>query len=101
MNTADEKTVQEARKKEKIGRDLELHDLRFLLSQVQFQRFILRLIGHCGVLETPFNLNSKVQDANIGRGDVGRFLFAEIDGADSKAFAKLFTEAIKNSVTGK
>jgi len=94
-NTADEIQVKKAQKKAEVGRVLELSDIRFLLQQHQFQRFLWRVIGYCGVFETPAHVISNIQNQNIGRGDIGRFLMAEINDADSKAFVKLIVEANK------
>jgi hypothetical protein len=52
-----------------------------------------RLIGErCKLLESPGSNNGSIQSANVGRGDVGRELWAEIEAVDPTLIPKMMLE---------
>lgn len=74
-------------------RDRELSDLRALLSEPYGRRIVWRLLGHCGLYATPSAATNETTRENIGRGDVARFLLAEVMEADPNGWLKLQVEA--------
>lgn len=96
FNTADESQVKKADKREKVGRDKELDDLKYLLGLPQFRRFSWRLLAHCGFLQVPFNTNNSQQSFLIGRMDIAHFLFSEMNNADEELVFKMMKEGKSN-----
>jgi|SRR3990172_2559464 len=92
-NSADEKQVQEAKRKEKFNRDDELEDLRFVLSSKQGRRFLWRLISWCGPFKSIWS-NSAAIHYNSGKADVGNFLMAETIDASKESFLMMQNECM-------
>lgn len=92
-NAADRTQVRNAGRKEKQGRERELADMRAVLGTREGRRFVWRLMGWSGFLENPSNARGDMTHQNIGRGDCGRFLLAEILAADENAYLAMQTEA--------
>jgi hypothetical protein len=81
----------QARAKRLIEQQAE--DLKSLLALAEFRRFVWRLIGErCKLLESPGSANGSIQSCNIGRQDVGRELWIEIEGADPLAIPLMMGE---------
>lgn len=82
-NAANEKQVESAKAREKRVLEQQADDLRNLLTIPAFRRYVWRLIGErCKFMESPGSNNGSVQSANVGRQDVGRELWAEIESID-------------------
>lgn len=92
-NVADENEVKRAKSKEKLARDSELNDIRYLLQSQQGRRFLWRLMGFCGLHEDPSHQRGDMTHQNIGRGNVARFLLAEIVEANDEAYLQMMREA--------
>lgn len=92
-NAADEKQVRERKRTAKDIQDQQRDDLRRLLDLPEFRRYIWRLIGErCKLLESPGSANGSIQSVNIGRGDVGREIWAEVEATDPLAIPMMMRE---------
>lgn len=95
-NAANEKQVESAKAREKRVLDRQADDLKTLLEQPAFRRYVWRLIGErCKLLESPGSNNGSVQSANVGRQDVGRELWAEIESIDPRLIPQMMTEHLE------
>ncbi len=92
-NAADSKQVRNAGRKERDRRGQELSDLSAVLATPAGRRVLWRLLGECRVFETPTHTRGDMTHQNIGRGDVGRFLIAEINEASDDAWLTMQQEA--------
>jgi len=91
--TNDEASVKRAKAREKRVLDQQADDLKALLAQPAFRRYVWRLIGErCKLLESPGSNNGSVQSANVGRQDVGRELWAEIEAVDPRLIPQMMIE---------
>lgn len=94
-NAADEDQVKKAGKDSKTAREIEVADLKSLLTDVRFRKFMWRVLGYTQMFKSPLDNNGSMQYYKIGQGDVGRFLVSEISDADSSAFVKMMGEVHK------
>lgn len=90
-NAADAGQVKEARRRERDQLKQETDDLRWLLDQPQFRRFVWRYLGWCRVFESIFEQSSKIY-FNAGVQDVGHKLMAEVTAASPEAFLQMMQE---------
>lgn len=68
-------------------------DLRKLLEQIEFRRFMWQLIcERCQVMQSPFSPNGSTQTLNIGRQDVARELWAMLERADPSVIPRMMIE---------
>lgn len=92
-NASDPKAVAKAKRKADEVIEQQRIDLQGLLKLPEFRRYVWRLIGQtCKFLESPGSSNGSVQSVNIGRQDVAREVWAEIETADPLAIPKMMTE---------
>lgn len=95
-NAANEKQVESAKAREKRVLDQQANDLKTLLGLPAFRRYVWRLIGErCKLLESPGSNNGSIQSANVGRSDVGRELWAEIEAVDPLLIPKMMVETFE------
>lgn len=94
-NLADPKAVEDKARKQRMGRDQEIKDLRELLEHPAFRRFIWRLFQRFGLFRSSMTGNSHTF-FNEGRRNEGLWLLAEIAEADEKGVATIFTEHATN-----
>lgn len=98
-NSGDPRQTAERRKAQEDERLRNIHELRGLLRIPEFRRYLWRVIGTtCRVLQTPMNSNGSQQSYNIGRGDVGRELWEEIEDADAAAIHEMMRERYASRV---
>lgn len=78
-------------------RQLELDDLRWILSRPQGRRFMVRLLEFAGVYRTSFNPSSGFMARDEGRRQVGLWAMSEIVEAAPKAdlYVQLLRELLK------
>jgi hypothetical protein len=95
VNAADHTAVRARQRTEKELREQEQNELRDLLKQPEFRRYIWRLIGRCKLFESPGSTNGSVQSVNIGRQDVGRELWAELESAEPLVIPQMMAEHFK------
>lgn len=92
-SASNESSVNRAKAREKRQLDQQSDDLKALLELPAFRRYVWRLIGErCKLLESPGSNNGSVQSANVGRGDVGRELWVEIESVDPLVIPKMMIE---------
>lgn len=96
-NAANESQVEKAKTAEERERELELADLRFILSHAQGRRFIWRLLKHCRVFNSVFNNSGSVTYYHSGMQDVGHFIQAEVIEAKKEAYLEMMRENEKGS----
>jgi hypothetical protein len=83
FNAADEQQVRDRKRTAKDAIEVQREDLKALLDQPAFRRFIWRhLHVTCGIMQSPGSTNGTLQSMQIGKQDVGRALWAEIEGVD-------------------
>ena len=91
-NAADEAQVKSAREKEKLGRDLELDDLRIVLQTDAGRRLLWRFLEKAKVFSTVWENSAKIH-YNSGQQDFGHFIMSEIVEADQMALLKMMSES--------
>ena len=91
---SDEQIVQS--KNDLVGREreLELNDLRVVLSTGEGRRFIWRLLAHCKVFGSIWSQSAAIH-YYAGKQDVGHFVWAEIAAANEDAIFQMMTESRK------
>lgn len=98
-NAADPEQVKEATRKEKDGLKTERDDVRSILETPYGKRFVWRLLAHCGLFESPFGIDERTTNLNIGRGDVGRFVLDQINDARPEALLEMMQDAKRKETT--
>lgn len=96
-NAANESQVEKAKTAEERERELELADLRFVVSSPQGRRLIWRLLKHCRVFNSVFNNSGSVTYYHSGMQDVGHFIQAEVIEAKKEAYFEMMRENEKGS----
>lgn len=91
-NAANEQQIKDSMTKEERERELELADLRFLLSHPQGRRFIWRLLKHCRVFSSVFNHSGSMTYYNSGIQDVGHFVQSEVVEAKKESYFEMMRE---------
>lgn len=92
-NASDPKSVATAKRREKDRDEQRDADLKALLKLAEFRRYIWRHIAQtCQLMQSPGSSNGSIQSTNIGRQDVARELWAEIERADPLAIPRMMTE---------
>jgi hypothetical protein len=91
-NAADPRQVGNAAKKEKQARELELADLRELLSTESGRRFVWRVMGYCKFGSDIWDPSSRIHFL-AGLQHVGNWLLAEVTAADEEAFFVMMRES--------
>jgi len=90
-NAIDEGQIKNARIKEKLGRETELNDLKFILNTDQGKRFIWRYLGICGVYTSSFTGNSETFFKE-GKRVIGTTLLKEVIEADPDSYLKMIKQ---------
>jgi hypothetical protein len=93
-NAADPSQVAQATEKEKLGRDLELDDLRKVLGTESGRRLLWRFIKHAGVHESIWEPSAAIH-YRAGKQDFGHFIESEILEANEEALFQMMREAGK------
>lgn len=92
-NAADEKQVKEGNAKSRIGRQLELNDVRTVLGTSDGRRFMWRYLRRCGIFSSSFVAGDSHQTAFLeGERRVGLELLADVNDADPGAYLKMMHE---------
>ncbi len=92
-NAADRKQVGIAAKREAQDRENELADLRSVLATVEGRRFVWRMLEHCRVFGSVFDLDATRIAFNAGRQDVGHYLMSEVTTADEQRLLEMMQES--------
>lgn len=88
----DEKTVQEALEKHAVKEFLSKEDLKRLLVQKSFRKFLWTMLSECGIYNMPYM--GEVNDCMIrlGKQDIGRRLIQRLEQVDTGAYPNLLLE---------
>lgn len=92
-NAADEQQVKEASLKVRRGRQQELLDLMFILSDKRGRRFFWRYLTKCGVFRTSADNSGSWTYFNEGRRDIGLQMLADVDEASPESYALMLRES--------
>lgn len=93
FNAANPEQVRKRKQTAKDQQEQQQLELKGLLALPEFRRFVWRLIGdYCRLFESPGSANGSIQSTAIGRGDVGRELWAEIERADPLKLPQMMSE---------
>jgi hypothetical protein len=88
VNISDETQVKSARIKEKLGRDREIADMKYLLSSMQGKRVLWRYLEECGVFRSSMTGNSQTFFLE-GRRDIGLRILSDIMEANPDAYLEM------------
>jgi hypothetical protein len=92
-NAADPQQVKKRQREADEAKAQNAADLAMLLKIPEFRRYLWRLIGtRCQVLQSPFESNGSLMNLKVGRSDVGRELWAEIESIDPLAIPQMMRE---------
>lgn len=95
-NAGDKGQVQKAAENEKAGRQRDLNDLLWVLSDRRGRRFIWRLLAKCGVFKSSFTGNSTTF-FNEGQREIGLWATADIMEARPEAYVEMIQEEKKEN----
>ncbi len=88
---SDKKQVKQAEIKLKLGRDLELSDIAFVLSTLEGRRFVWRLLSRCQVFRAEYENSARIH-FDAGQRNLGLFIMAEISEANENLLFKMMSE---------
>ena len=90
-NASDEAQIKNAKEKIKFGRDLEISDMKFLLSSIQGRRFLWRCLSECGIYQSSFRTSSEIYYLE-GQRSIGLMILKDIHETDGEAYIKMIIE---------
>lgn len=92
-NAADESKLAEQKQKDKFKREMEIADLKAILTTPHGRRFFWRVLGYTGPLRQTFDHSGSVTGFNEGRRSVGLWLWSEMESAMPEAYIAMLAEA--------
>lgn len=92
FNASDEAQVSQRKRKDERIRDIELADVKHLMSSREGRRFIWRMLDRTGVYRTSFTGNSTTF-FNEGMRNIGLLLMADINEACADMYVQMMMEA--------
>lgn len=90
-NIADEKQVKKVEEEFKTKRQIELAELKILLDNKSFRKFMWRLLGETKTFHSIWEQSAKIH-YNSGKQDFGHFLMGEISEANEEALFQMMRE---------
>ncbi len=78
-------------------RKRELDDIRAVMLTLPGRRVLNRIIQECNVFGEIFSPNGSVTNKNLGRRDIGIFVYAELESACPDLFLKMRQEHVKEN----
>ncbi len=96
-NAADEGQVKKAAEREKRGRERDLDDLYFVMSDPRGRRALWRILTYCRPFESIWEGSAKIH-YNAGQQDVGHFLLADVMAASDDLYLLMAREAKKEKL---
>lgn len=93
VNAADETQVEQARKKDKQGRERDLDDLKHVLDTRQGRRFVWRQLVAAGLFRTSYTGSSNQTCFNEGQRNGGLMLLNDIHEAAPEAYLQMLQES--------
>ena len=91
-NAADIDQIKKGAKNEKSKRQVEIDDMKFILSTRQGRSFVWRHMTNAGIFQSCFTGNSATF-FNEGRREVGLKLLAEVQEASPESYLQMMKEA--------
>jgi len=91
-NANDPEQVKRAEKKEAVGRERELEDLRFVLSHPQGRRVLGKYLDISGVNRSTFSENTNIMLFKEGERNFGLRLMADAVEASQELYFKMLIE---------
>ncbi len=95
MNSADPSQVNAAANKAKTLEDRRIASLKNVLATDAGKDLLWWWLNEAGIFETPWSMDDGLRCKNIGKGDFGRFMFAQILNADIEAYFQMQRNAQK------
>ena len=92
QNAADVDQIKKGAKNDKTKRQIEVDDMRVILSTRQGRRFIWRHMSNAGIFQSCFTGNSATF-FNEGRRDIGLKILAEVQEASPDSYLLMMKEA--------
>jgi len=95
-NAGDPEQVNTARRKEKLAREVDLDDLRRLVSTDFGRRIVWRLLAHAKMFSSIWEPSALIH-YNAGKQDFGHFIWSEVEQADQNALFLMMKENKKEN----
>lgn len=90
--TGQERTAAKTAEEERLQREREQNDLRWVMGSKQGRRFMHRRLEQAGVWKSSFNTNNAVMAFNEGYRNAGLELLSEIMEACPERYTEMLTE---------
>lgn len=87
----------EKRKQATVSRQIEIDDLRWLMSNKRGRRFVWRLLDQAGVFKLSFNTNAMQMAFNEGGRNYGNRLLAEVTSLCPERYSEMLKESTNES----
>lgn len=87
-----ERTAAAIAEEERLAKEKEQNDLRWVMSTKQGRRFVYRLLSRAGVFQSSFNTNNAVMAFNEGNRNAGLQLLTDIMEACPERYTEMLTE---------
>lgn len=87
-----ERTAAKAAEEERLAREKEQNELRWIMSTKQGRRFIHRLLSRAGVFQSSFNTNAAMMAFNEGNRNAGLQLLNDIMEACPERYTEMLAE---------
>jgi len=97
---ANEKTAAKRKKQIKILEQQDAEDIRTVLSTAAGRRFIWRILDQSKMLAPDMFTGNSTTFHNLGKRDLGLWLYNEIMGADPKGFLAMMENQLKEQQDG-
>lgn len=89
---AQERSTADLAEQERLAREKEQNDLRWVMSNKQGRRFIYRQLSEAGIWTSSFNTNNAVMAFNEGQRNRGLKLLSEITEACPDRYTEMLDE---------
>lgn len=80
------------KEQQRIAREIEIDDFKFVMAHKQSRRFVWRLLGRYGIYKSTFSVNHAEASFNEGQRNCGLQLLADIHQYAPERYIELLTE---------
>jgi hypothetical protein len=98
FNAAEESQVKDRKRKDERLRDIELADMKKMMSTREGRRFVWRLLDRAGVFRTSFTGNSTTF-FNEGQRNIGLIVLADVMAAAADQYVVMMNESKEDDRT--
>lgn len=98
FNAAEESQVKDRKRKDERLRDIELADMKKMMSTREGRRFVWRLLDRAGVFRTSFTGNSTTF-FNEGQRNIGLIVLADVMAAAADQYVVMMNESKEDERT--